>query len=150
MGIWHPEKCWYVVSNDFSCMLSGEHFDEFVAHGIQMELDFLEASMYHLDGPNATRHVDKLLQYPNLNGIQCVYGAGKPSAKHWISLLQKIQNAGKLVQVNCEMDDVLSLCRALRPEGVHLIVHGCPDVDTGKKLLRVAEEATREGVISHG
>ncbi len=79
------------MSCDFSCMVSGEHFDAFAAHGIGMEVEFLEASMYHLDGPGA-----------------------------------------------------------LRLEGVHLIVHGCPDADTGRKLLRATEQAVREGVKCDG
>ncbi len=31
MGIWHPEANWYPVSSDFSCLVSQEQYEEFVA-----------------------------------------------------------------------------------------------------------------------
>lgn len=145
MGIWHPEKRWYVVGSDFSCMLGADDYERFVTPGLTMELDFLEASMYHLDGPSAARHLDRILQFERLGGVQWVYGAGQPSARYWIDLLRRIQAVGKCIQVHCTVDDVLPVCEALQPEGVHLIVDDCPDVDTGKELLRAAEKATREG-----
>ena len=145
MGIWHPEKRWYVVGSDFSCMLGSEEYERFVAPGLELELDYLEASMYHLDGPAAARqHLERILQFEKLDGVQWVYGAGQPSARHWLPLLRQIQAAGKRIQVHCEVEDVVPVCEALRPEGVHLIVDDCPDVETGERLLRAAEEATRE------
>lgn len=101
--------------------------------------------MYHLDGPAAARqHLARILQFEKLDGVQWVYGAGQPSARHWLPLLRQIQAAGKRIQVHCEVEDVVPVCEALRPEGVHLIVDDCPDVETGEKLLQAAEEATRE------
>lgn len=144
MGIWHPEKNWYVVGSDFSCMISPDNYEQYIVPGLEMELNMLDASMYHLDGPGALRHLDRILKFPTLNGVQWVYGAGQPSARYWIEVLQRIQNSGKLIQVNCEMDDVIPICQALNPEGVHLIVHGCENADDAKILLRLAEEATTE------
>ena len=63
------------------------------------ELDWLPASMYHLDGPGALRHLDRLLQMDKLKGVQWVYGAGQPSARYWLDVLKKIQAAGKNIQV---------------------------------------------------
>lgn len=139
MGIWHPEKRWYVVGSDFSCMVSPADYEKYIVPGIEMEMDFLEASMYHLDGPGALRHLDRILQFEKLGGVQWVYGAGQPSARHWIDVLQKIQAAGKCIQVTCTPEDVVPICQALKPEGVHLILTDCPDVDTAKALLRAAE-----------
>lgn len=139
MGIWHPEKRWYVVGSDFSCMVSPADYEKYIVPGIEMEMDFLEASMYHLDGPGALRHLDRILQFEKLGGVQWVYGAGQPSARHWIDVLQKIQAAGKCIQVTCTPEDVVPICQALKPEGVHLILTDCPDVDTAKALLRAAK-----------
>ncbi len=69
-------KKWYVPSNDFSCMISKEMYDDVFLAGITEECRHMEASIYHLDGPNALRHLDSLLDIPELNAIQWVYGDG--------------------------------------------------------------------------
>ena len=107
-----------MVGSDFSCMLGSEEYERFVAPGLELELDYLEASMYHLDGPAAARqHLERILQFEKLDGVQWVYGAGQPSARHWLPLLRQIQAAGKRIQVHCEVEDLVPVCEALRPRG---------------------------------
>ena len=144
MGLWHPTKKWYVTSSDFSCLIGKEDFEKFIIPGLMKELNFLDASIYHLDGPGALRHTDRLLEIPELNGIQWVYGAGQPSASHWIELLQKIQNAGKLIQVTCNPDEVEILCKELKPEGVQLMVNGCKSREEIENLLTLAERTVKD------
>lgn len=117
MGIWHPGK-WYVTSSDFICMISNDMFDEFILPELLAELDYLDASVFHLDGPQALKHLDTLLKIPKLKGIQWVYGAGQPTASHWIPVLKKIQAAGKLIHVNIVPEDLDILLAELSPEGV--------------------------------
>lgn len=117
MGLYH-EKTWYVTSADFICMLSEEHFEELVLPEIVEEIRYLNGqSMFHLDGPGALHHLDRLLEIPELHGVQWVYGAGQPSAKHWIPVLKKIQNAGKAVNIQLEADDVDTIFSELPPKG---------------------------------
>ncbi|NVN93631.1 MAG: trimethylamine corrinoid protein 2, partial [Desulfuromonadales bacterium] len=111
---------WYVPSNDFSCMVSKEMFDEFFLPGIQEECRMLEASLYHLDGPNALQHLDSLLQIKELNAIQWVYGAGNGRASDWMHLYKKIQAAGKGIQLNLEADELDYFMRELSPNGIWL------------------------------
>ena len=140
MGIWHPEKKWYVVGSDFSCMVSGEDYDRFVLPGILQEVDFLEASIYHLDGPDALRHLDRILAIEKLNGVQWVPGAGQKPAREWIHVLRRIQQAGKLVVIACEPEDICPICEALEPEGVALGLNGCRTPEEFGEILRKAEE----------
>jgi len=142
MGILHPEKKWYVTSSDFSCLISKENFEQFVIPGIRSELEVLDASIYHLDGPSALKHLDRLLEIPNLNGIQWVYGAGQPSARYWIDTLKKIQKAGKLIQINIEEDDLKPLCEALEPEGVHFSCYSS-DEEQAKEMVKMVEDIYR-------
>lgn len=121
MGIWHPNKC-YPVSSDFICMISQEMFKDFILEELEEEIAFLDASIFHLDGPGALKHLDALLQIPGLDGIQWVYGAGQPTAVHWIPVLKKIQEAGKLIQVYVEPSDLPVLLEELKPEGVMYVV----------------------------
>ena len=145
MRIWHP-KLWYVTSCDFSCMISPNAYAEFCLDEIRREIDFLDASVYHLDGPGALKHLDALLQIPNLNGIQWVYGAGQPTARHWIPILKKIQEAGKTIQVDIVPDDLGPLLEALRPEGVMYMVH-CGSEQDARDLIRKAERARKRNLF---
>lgn len=119
MGIWHPGK-WYVSSCDLMGMISKDMYKEFIEPELLEEIKWLDASIFHLDGPGALKHLDSLLEIPELNGIQWVYGAGQPSAKHWIPVLKKIQDAGKLVQVSALPGDLDTLLSELKPEGLML------------------------------
>ncbi|NLO37203.1 MAG: trimethylamine corrinoid protein 2 [Clostridiaceae bacterium] len=117
MGVWHPAR-WYVTSCDFAALISNAMFNELVLEELLAELDFLDASIFHLDGPDALRHLDTLLSIDNLKGIQWVYGAGKPTAAHWIGVLQRIQKAGKMIHVHIVPEDLDCLLENLAPEGV--------------------------------
>ena len=55
---------YYPVSCDFICMISREMFDEFVLKDLRAETDWLDRSIFHLDGPAAVRHLDSLLEMP--------------------------------------------------------------------------------------
>lgn len=114
---------WYVPSNDFSCMISKEMFDEFFLPGIADECRFYGHAIYHLDGPGALRHLPSLLSIPELNAIQWVCGSGHGRCSDWIPVYQQCQAAGKGIQiVNAEPDEIETLCSNLRPEGVWMSV----------------------------
>lgn len=117
MSVYHTEG-WYVTSCDFMGMISQEMYGEFVEPELREELAFLKHSIFHLDGPGALRHLDSLLAIPELDGIQWVYGAGQPTAAHWVPVLKKIQDAGKLVHVTIVPSDLPILLENLKPEGV--------------------------------
>jgi len=116
----YSEKKFYVTSCDFSCLISPEMFNEYAAPYLNREIDNLDRSIYHLDGKDALRHIDTLLSWKRLNGIQWVYGAGQPTARFWIPLLKKIQSAGKLIEITVEKDDIKSLLENLSPKGLLL------------------------------
>lgn len=118
MGL-YKDTPWYVTSAYFICMLSAEDFEALVLPEIKAELDYLKgASMFHLDGPQALRHLDRLLELPNLHGIQWVYGAGQPSANHWLPVLKKTQAAGNAVEVILQPEDIDVIFKELDPRGL--------------------------------
>ncbi len=63
--------------------------------GIEAECQHLDASIYHLDGPNALQHLDSLLEVDELNAIQWVFGAVNGPASKWMDVYKKCQEAGK-------------------------------------------------------
>ncbi|HEX71711.1 MAG TPA: hypothetical protein ENN65_00130 [Candidatus Hydrogenedentes bacterium] len=129
---------WHVPSNDFSCMVSKEMFDAFFLPGIAEECRRMEASIYHLDGPQALRHLDSLLEIPELNAIQWVYGAGNGRASDWMPVYQRCQAAGKGAQLFIEPDELDAVTAHLRPEGVWLGVAVRNREEAAAVLRRVA------------
>jgi len=129
---------WHVPSNDFSCMISKAMFDEFFLEGIAEECRMAEAAVYHLDGPDALRHLDSLLSIPELNAIQWVYGAGHGRASDWTEVYRKCQAAGKGIQIlGLGMDELDWLTTSLRPEGVWVSVAVANEDDADHVLQTV-------------
>ena len=53
--------------------------------------------------------------------MQWVHGAGAAPPRAWLDVSKKIQRAGHRLQVSdCPPEDVLLLCRELKPEGLHI------------------------------
>lgn len=79
---------------DFSCMISPQMFREFVVPYLAKEMQRLNAVEYHLDGPDAIRHLDALCEIEGLDLIQWVPGAGQ-ERKDWSELFDRIDAFGK-------------------------------------------------------
>lgn len=113
----------YVPSCDFWCLVSDEIARDFVLPTILFEMLPLERSIFHLDGPQAVRHLDLLLKIEKLDAIQWVYGDGHGRAERWINTYKRIRDAGKSVQVlAADPADALAVLDAVGPEGVWLDV----------------------------
>ncbi|RMD73401.1 MAG: trimethylamine corrinoid protein 2 [Lentisphaerae bacterium] len=113
-------KRYHVPSNDFSCMISPKMFRDYFLPGIIQECRSAEANVYHLDGPNALRHLDALLEVPEINAIQWVFGAGNGTPKDWLHVYKRCQEAGKGLQISPPVSDLPVLVENLDPHGVWL------------------------------
>jgi 5-methyltetrahydrofolate--homocysteine methyltransferase len=85
---------------DFCYMISPAMFDEFVKPELAATAARLGHSWYHLDGIGSLPHLDSLLEIEELDGVQWVYGDGKPGVPHWIDVYRKIREAGKLLYLH--------------------------------------------------
>jgi len=120
---WCPATCkgkYHIPSNDFSCMVSDEMFEEIFLPGIIRECQHMSRCIYHLDGPEALRYLDRLLEIPEIHAIQWVPGAGQSHWTNWIEVYQKIQKANKALQLSVSVKDLELIFEVLRPEGVWL------------------------------
>jgi hypothetical protein len=136
---WTPlisEGKYYVPSNDFSIMISQAMFDEVFLPGIQRECQFLDRSIYHLDGPGALRHLDSLLAIPELDALQWVPGAGNEGFHKWVEVYQRAQSGGKGIQVVCGMDELDLVMDTLDPRGLYLRVGGVPSREAAEIMLQ--------------
>ncbi len=88
----------YMLQCDFSYMISTDMFDEFVKPELAATCKKLANPFYHLDGVGQLKHLDSVLQIPELKGVQWVPGAGQPGVSEWPQVYRKIRDAGKLIQ----------------------------------------------------
>ena len=142
LGVWSPGK-YYPTSCDFICMVSNAMFCEFFLPEILAEIDDLDHSLFHLDGPGALKHLDTLLAIGKLGGIQWVPGANTGSMLRWLPVLHRIQAAGKLLHLTVEPEEVEPLLRELAPEGLCLATSVRSEAEAND-LLHLATRLTAE------
>lgn len=109
----------HIPSNDFSCMISDQMFEELFIPGIIRECQHMDHCIYHLDGPQALRYLDRLLEIPEIQAIQWVPGAGHGGWRGSVPVYQRIQSRGKAFYVEpVPAQDLDELFTQLAPEGV--------------------------------
>ena len=130
---------YHIPSNDFSCMISTEMFEETFLPGIIRECQYMDRSIYHLDGPQALRYLDTLLAIPKLHAIQWVPGAGRDYWGDWVEVYQRIQKAGKALQFpGIKVSELQNLFEVLRPEGVWLSgISGIKNREEAEAALKI-------------
>ncbi len=127
---------WFIPQCDFSCMISPKMFQDFFLPHLVRELRHYEVSIYHLDGPGALKHLDALLGIPELTAIQWVYGAGNGRCSDWLPIYQRIQEAGKGLELrHLEMDELDLFIEHLRPQGVWIGMADVPDSEAAAAVL---------------
>jgi hypothetical protein len=130
------------VQCDFCCMISREHFRRFALPSLEFEISCLDHAVYHMDGPGQIRHLHDLLSLPGLHTIQWVPGAGQAPAPAWVEMLEKIQRAGKAVQVLVTADELKAIYRRLAPEKTFYWVQDCATESEARALLDWMERHT--------
>ena len=102
---------------DFSCMISREMFQEFEIPCLESECAMLDGCDYHLDGPDAIRHLKAICSVEKITTVQWQPGAGWAAEKDWSELYRQIDNLGR-GQLRCGTKaEVLSMIRNYRSNG---------------------------------
>jgi hypothetical protein len=136
--MWSPGK-FYASQNDFSYMLSPRTFRDIFLPAVQKQTEFLDHSVYHVDGVSAFAHVDALCELPRLGALQILPGAGKPSPLHYMDTLKKVQSRGKNLHITIPANEVETALRELSARG--LFIHTwCATEEEARQLLKDAEK----------
>lgn len=123
-AVYHPRAA-HIPSCDFWCMASDELARDLIWPAVHKEIKAIEAGHFHLDGPNALRHLDLLLACPELNSVQWVYGAGNGPTERWMHVYERVLAAGKGIEFGCNSPKhALEMIEHFGPEGLWLHAGG--------------------------
>jgi hypothetical protein len=140
-GLWAPGK-FYPTHNDFSYMISPKMFREIFLPVIQRQTEFLDYSVYHVDGIGAFAHVPALCELPRLQAIQILPGAGKPSPLHYTEVLKTVQSAGKNLHISIASNEVEKALNMLSAKGLFIETWASSESEA-RELLKNAENWSR-------
>ncbi len=145
---WLAATCkgkYHVPSNDFSCMISDDAFEDLFIPGIIRECQHMDRCIYHLDGPQALRYLDRLLEIPEIHAIQWVAGAGHDYWADWIEVYQRIQSKNKALCLALPATDLDILFNTLDPRGVWISnVSGISNEEEAKAALAAIAKWTKK------
>jgi hypothetical protein len=128
---------------DLSVMISPDHFNEFVMPELETQSKLLDYPLYHLDGADQIKHLDKILSLEHLQMIQWTCVAGQPPPLAYIPELRKIQAAGKGLLIKIEPQWFEGLMTELSSKGLYLVVEACSKEDVSR-ILKTAEKLTHD------
>ena len=111
-----------VCACDFSALISTRDFTRFFVPEIEKRAAACGRALYHLDGPDAVKHIDTILEIPEIKAVQFSPPPGEFTALGWIDLFKKIQSKGRSVLIFCPPEEVLTVAEELEPEGLALVL----------------------------
>lgn len=122
--IWAPGRI-LKAQCDFSAMIGKPMFDEFVLPYLVEQLEMVDYTMYHLDGPDAIKHLDSVLSMERLRCLQWVPGAGKPDMPDpvWNDIYRKTLDAGKAIHIGVAQKDALDFAKRWGTKDLLMIVY---------------------------
>ncbi|NIA31508.1 MAG: hypothetical protein GWP06_16570 [Actinobacteria bacterium] len=116
------------IQADFICLLSPDMFRRFALPAIKEEAAFLSDTAFHLDGPDALKHLDDLLAIEEIKVVQWVPGAGRKPNYEWTEIIERIQAAGKAAILYGTCEEIKSFHGRYKPELV--VYHVNADSET--------------------
>jgi len=135
--LWAPGK-FYPTQNDFSYMISPKMFREIFLPVIRRQTEFLDYSVYHVDGIGAFAHVPALCELPRLQALQILPGAGKPSPLYYTDVLKTVQAAGKNLHITIPTNEVEQALKTLSARGLFIETWAASE-DEARDLIKKAE-----------
>jgi hypothetical protein len=140
--LWSPGR-FYATQCDFGYMISPMMFRDLFLPALERQLAFLDHAVHHVDGVGNFIHVGTLCELPQLQAIQILPGAGKPSPLHYMEVLKKVQAAGKNLHITIPAEEVRPALEQLSARGL-FINTSCRTEDEARALLASAEKWSRD------
>ena len=131
------------VQCDFCALISPIMFRTFVQPSLRRQCRSLDYSMNHLDGPDAIKHVDALMEIKELDALQWTCGAGKPDggSEQWYPIYDKVRDAGKGLWIMLNdggpkdwAGSSKKLIQRYGKKGIYLLTPVFPDLQTAEEF----------------
>jgi len=140
-AVWGPGKT-AKVQCDLSATFSPKMFEEFVRPALTEQCEWLDHSMYHLDGTQAICHLDILLGIEALDAIEWTPqdGIERGASPRWHDLYRRILAAGKSVQiVGVKPVEIVPLLDAIGGKGVYILTRFQSEAEAEKVRSQVEQ-----------
>lgn len=137
-SLWAPGKV-AKLQSDISLMISEEDYRRFAQPYLREQAQEIDYTLYHLDGVDAMRHVDAILEIEELNAVQWTPGVGEPQGgdPRWFPLYKKILAGGKSIMANwVTLDELEPLLDNVGNQGLHINIDfkSEKDIDAALKI----------------
>jgi hypothetical protein len=129
----------HVPSCDFTANVSAENFAEFYLPSLLAEVKAMTHNVFHLDGKAMIRHLDRILEVPEIQAVQWVQGVGNDlPILQWLPLIKRIRAAGKSLVIDLQLAELEPFIAEMGPEGLYLCL-AAPQ-DTQPDILKRLEK----------
>lgn len=145
-SIWGPGKT-AKIQCDFSAVMSPTQFQEFFIPSLSFLCSKLDYTLYHLDGPDAIKHLPAIMSVKDLDALQWTPGAGKPDggSEDWYPIYDMVKKAGKSLWISIndgDFDEIVRkadrIVKRYGSDGLYLLFPTM-DLEPAKELIRKAE-----------
>lgn len=149
--IWGPGRT-AKIQCDFSAMISPDMFREYVQGSLRRQAKRLDNVLYHLDGPDAIRHLDAVMEIDEIDALQWTSGDYGPDGTQgqWYPIYDKARAAGKSIWVKVYTGDfdewVAGADRIVQRYGSRGLFFHFPELsmEQAKRLLEHADKHWRD------
>ena len=140
-SLWGPGKVTKLQS-DISVMIPEDNFRRFVLPYLREQCRKIDYTLYHLDGIDAIRHLDAILEIKELNAVQWTPGKGQLQGGEpcWFELYRKILDSGKSI-MPCwvTLEELKPLLDNVSADGLNILMDFKSERDI-EAALRIAED----------
>ncbi len=139
--LWGPGKT-AKVQCDASAMFSPDMFRQLVVPGLTEQCEWLDFCIYHLDGTQALRHLDALLEIKALDAIEWTPQPGieQGGDPRWFPLYKRILGAGKAIQiVDVDKGEMRCLLDTIGGKGVYVLT-SIADATEAEEVVSMVEQ----------
>jgi 5-methyltetrahydrofolate--homocysteine methyltransferase len=104
--IWGPGRT-AKLQCDFSALMSPGNFRDFIQEPLRNQARRLDKVLYHLDGPDAIKHTDALMEIAEIDALQWTSGDHGPDGtlEDWDTIYDKVRAAGKSLWIRVYSGD---------------------------------------------
>ena len=106
------------IQEDVSCMLSSEAYEKYCLPYVNAEVECMDHSFYHLDGPDAVRHLPLIRGISDLKVIQWSPGINNEDLTRWIDVIRSILSSKKSCYLYAKAEEIPMLVRELGSRGL--------------------------------